>query len=329
MLSYKKIYACLAGEHDPWLFEEAKKVRVQSFGQEMHLRGIIEFSSYCGCNCQYCGLRRDNVHPRYRLSYEQILRIALSSIDMGFQTLVLQSGEDSFYSAEMIADLVAAISRESSVAITLSLGEYSYETLALWKRAGADRYLLKLETTDIDLYHQYRPGASFTHRLEMLYNLQKIGYEAGSGIIVGLPADNRDPYDILARDIMFLTKLNLDMIAAGPLIPHPKTPLAGAEFGRFDLSHRVLALLRVCNPLANIPATSAMDALGRITSGEDDPQERVKALRHGCNVLMESIPLSIESGNYDIYPTKQRQLSPFSHGMDIIRAAQNNRLPEK
>ncbi|MGL1932321.1 MAG: [FeFe] hydrogenase H-cluster radical SAM maturase HydE [Desulfotalea sp.] len=322
MLSYKKIYACLAGEYDPWLFSEAQKVRLQNFGPELHLRGVIEFSSYCGCNCHYCGLRRDNVHQRYRLSHEEILETALSGIDMGFQTLVLQSGEDPFYSAEMIADLVAAISRESSVAITLSLGEQSYENLALWKKAGAHRYLLKLETTDTDLYHQYRPDASFVNRLEMLCTLQKLGYETGSGVIVGLPAGNRDPYDVLAQDIIFLTKLNLDMIAAGPLIPHPKTPFAGAEFGRLDLSHRVLALLRLCNPQANIPATSAMDALARMRSGGDNPHERVKALGHGCNVLMESIPLAIETGNYDIYPTKQRQLSPFSHGMKIIRAAQ-------
>ncbi|CAG35204.1 radical SAM protein [Desulfotalea psychrophila] len=309
MFNFKEIEEFLAGHHDGWLFAEAKKQTVARFGRSVHLFAIVELSSYCRRNCHYCGLRRANAGRRYRMSREEIVACARDAVEMGFETLVLQAGEDSFFSAEDIAELIAEIRAASSVAITLCLGEQDRQTLALWKGAGADRYLLKLESTNWQLHNRYRPGCSFASRLQSLRHLQALGYETGSGCIVGLPSPDQDPLALLAADIMFLSKLELHMITAGPFVPHPQTPLGKMAAGSLDLSHRCLALLRLCNPRAHISATSALASL---LGPKVVDCQREKALDHGCNVIMEAMPLPGVGRNYQIYPAKVRPPLPIS-----------------
>ena len=328
MYSSQEIQECLAGIHDGWLFQQARQQTQAVFEDNVRLRAVIEFSSYCERNCHYCGLRRANFGPRYRLSRREILACADTAVEMGFETLVLQGGEDTFFSAEDIAEIIAEIRQRSSVAITLSLGEQEYQTLALWKNAGADRYLLKLETIHPQLHSQYRPGCSLENRIQCLTHLQSLGYETGSGCIVGLPAGKEDLLSVLARDIIFLSGLNLHMVAAGPFIPHPQTPLGTMPHGSLSLSHRTLAVLRLCNPQANIPATSAMDALARILAPTEIACEREKALQHSCNVVMEAIPLPTAMGSYDIYPDKKRHVSPYLNGACCITNAQKKVIHE-
>lgn len=325
MLSYDDIYSCLKGEHDSWLFTTAAKCREENVGETIHIRGIIEFSSYCGCNCLYCGLRVQNPSRRYRLSKKEIILTAEKAVAMGFQTIVLQSGEDDFYTAADIVEIISAVRGKSDVAITLSLGLQSYDTLRQWKEAGADRYLLKLEASQAFRHDYFRPNQSYTKRLQALHDLHELGYEVGSGIIVGLEMKDNDPIALLTEDIIFLTQMGLSMLAAGPLIPHSATPLRKWAYGDLVLSHRVLALLRLCKPTANIPATSALDVLAKIICPDVIAQERKKALGHGANVLMEAVPLQGQQVRYDIYPSKERSLDPYEKARVIIESiAKNN-----
>ena len=319
MLSYDEIYSCLKGDRDDWLFAAAAECRVKNVGETIHIRGVIEFSSYCRCNCLYCGLRSQNPSRRYRLSKKEIIVTAEKAVTMGFQTLVLQAGEDKFYTTSDIVEIISAVREKSDVAITLSLGLQSYDTLRQWKEAGANRYLLKLEATQAWRHDYFRPAQSHSKRLQALYDLQELGYEVGSGIIVGLDMKGQDPIALLTEDILFLTELNLTMLATGPLIPHSTTPLKEWAYGDLLLSHRVIALLRLCNPIANIPATSALDVLAKITCPDKLPQERKKGLEHGANVLMEAVPLPEQKAHYDIYPSKERSLDPYEKARTIIR----------
>lgn len=322
MLSLQEIYALLQGEEDAWLFHQASLLTGSRFGDNAFLRAIVEFSSYCRCNCHYCGLRRANRYlNRYRLSKEDIVLAAANAAAMGFETVVLQGGEDAAFQPEDVAEIIREIKKLKRVTVTLSLGQHSYNTLALWKDAGAQRYLLKIETSDPQLYARYRPGFSLDERLRCLQDIKALGYETGSGVIIGLPSGQKDPQMLLAEDIYLLNGLDLDMIAAGPFIPHPQTPLNDACYGDIELTHRTQAILRLCNPQANIPATTAMDALSNILTPGDPARERQKALNRGCNVLMEAAPLLSVDGSYEIYPEKKRHTQPFERAQSIITAA--------
>ena len=247
---------------------------------------------------------------------------AVGAAEMGFATVVLQGGEDSTFQPEEIAEIIGEIKRKKNVTITLSLGQYSYDNLALWRDAGAARYLLKIETSDSQLFARYRPGYSLDERLQCLEDIRDLGYETGSGIIVGLPSRQKDPQRLLAEDIHFLNNLNLDMIAVGPFIPHSETPLKDACYVDIKLTHRAQAILRLCNPEANIPATTAMDAMSRLLTPDNPARERQKALTLGCNVLMEAAPLPPSGiSGYEIYPAKRRHAHPFERAKKIITAA--------
>ncbi|MFT5699243.1 MAG: biotin synthase [Desulforhopalus sp.] len=322
MFNLKEIYELLQGKRDTWLFGQASLVTHKQFGKNAYLRAIVEFSSYCQCNCHYCGLRKANRNlNRYRLSKEDIVLVAVNAAEMGFATVVLQGGEDPAFQPEDFAEIIAEIKKQKNVTITLSLGQYSYNALALWRNAGADRYLLKIETSNSQLFTRYRPGYTLDERLQCLEDIRTLGYETGSGIIVGLPPGQRDPLTLLTQDIHFLNSLNLDMIAVGPFIPHPKTPLKDASYGNIALTHRTQAILRLSNPAANIPATTAMDAMGCLLTPGSPTRERQKALGRGCNVLMEAAPLHLAKGSYEIYPAKKRHAHPFQRAKNIITAA--------
>ena len=278
---------------DEWLFETADKVREQYVGNEVHLRGLIEFSNICKCQCKYCGLRSENkTLDRYRMSKKEIVACAKNAVNMGYHTIVLQSGEDNFYTIDKLCEIIKEI-KALDVALTLSIGEKTYNEYEAMKKAGADRYLLRIETTDENLYKQMHPNMSFNNRLECLHNLKKLGFETGTGCLVGLPGQTNES---LVNDILFFKELNADMIGIGPFIPNKNTPLNEEQGGSFELALKVMALTRLALPDINIPATTAMETL--------NPNGRIIALKSGANVVMPNVTAQKYRAKYEIYPNK-------------------------
>lgn len=275
------------------LFAAADRVREKYVGNEVHLRALIEFTNICRNNCLYCGLRAENrAVKRYRMPSRQILSLAQKAAQQGYKTVVLQGGEDPFFTAGVLVPLLRQI-KSLDMAITLSLGERPYEDYAAFKEAGADRYLLRIETTDRTLYEKYNPGMSFDNRLRCLHDLKRLGYETGTGILVGLPQQNPRS---LAKDILFFQQFGADMIGLGPFIPNPDTPLKQAAAPALTPALKVMALTRLLLPDVNIPATTAMEAL--------EQDGRLKALQSGANVIMPNITEKQERQNYALYPGK-------------------------
>ncbi len=275
------------------LFKAADEVRKTYVGDEVHLRALIEFTNICRCNCHYCGLRRDNKNiERYRLSKEEILDFSRNAVGLGFKTIVLQGGEDMFFTCEYLGDIIKEI-KKYNVAITLSIGERSKEEYQFLKNCGADRFLLRIETTDEKLYSKYHPQMTLKNRKECLYNIKKAGFEVGSGCLVGLPGQT---VKSLAEDILFFKELDADMIGIGPFIPHANTPLKNAAGKDFWLALKVMAVTRLLMPDINIPATTAMETL--------TPNGRIIALQSGANVVMPNMTQGDYRKKYEIYPGK-------------------------
>lgn len=292
-LSKKEIIDILKSS-DTELFICADKVRKQYKGDIVHLRGLIEFSNICKCNCFYCGLRCENKNiQRYRLTDEEILSSVKLATDFGFKTIVLQGGEDSFYTTSKVCNLIEKIKSNYDVAITLSIGERSKEDYKAFKEAGTDRYLLKIETTDEALYNVLHPNMSLKNRKDCLFNLKELGFETGSGTLVGLP---NQTIESLADDILFFKELDADMLGIGAFIPHPDTPLAKYKQNNFDLALRMMALTRIILPDINIPATTAMETLKE--------NGRTIALKSGANVVMPNVTSTNYKHKYEIYPDK-------------------------
>lgn len=291
-LSKKEIIDILKSP-DTDIFKEADEVRKKYVGDGVHLRGLIEFSNICKCNCLYCGLQSSNKHVnRYRLSKDEILDIAKKGVDEGFKTIVLQSGEDDYFNTKLMCEIISGI-KNLGVALTLSIGEKSFEDYKAFKDAGADRYLLRIETTDKILYKKMHPYADFDNRMRCLYDLKKLGYETGTGCLVGLPDQT---VESLAEDILFFKELDADMIGIGPFIPHPDTPLKDANTGSLDLAIKVMAITRILLKDINIPATTAMESLRA--------DGRLLALQSGANVVMPNLTDDYHKKMYEIYPNK-------------------------
>lgn len=276
------------------LFAAADDVRRQYVGDEIHLRALIEFSNFCKNNCCYCGLRRDNKNiERYRIDEDTIFLLAEHAArNMGLKTIVLQSGEDMFFTQEKLCNIIRKI-KTLDVALTLSIGEKTLEEYKAYKAAGADRFLLRIETTDKDLYLRHDPGMSFENRVQCVKNLGLAGLEIGSGVLVGLPGQKIESY---ADDILFFKAVNADMIGIGPFIPHPDTPLKDAAGGTLETALKVMALTRLLLPDINIPATTAMETLA--------PNGQTKALQAGANVIMPNVTLTQYRKHYELYPGK-------------------------
>lgn len=276
-----------------WLFSLADKVRKEYVGDAIHLRGLIEFSNICKCQCKYCGLRSPNkTIERYRIEPDDILLYSKKAVETGYKTIVLQSGEDEFYSKDVLCEIIKGI-KDLDVALTLSIGERPFEDYKAFKDAGADRYLLRIETTDRDLYKKLHPNMDFDNRLRCLKDLKELGYEVGTGCLVGLPDQT---VESLADDILFFKEINADMVGIGPFIPHPQTPLKDEKTGDFTLALKVMAITRILLKNINIPATTAMETL--------NPNGRIIALQSGANVVMPNVNLSECRKNYEIYPNK-------------------------
>lgn len=287
------LFALLAGRHDDWLWEEACALRRRHWGRAVFLRGIVEFSNHCRQNCLYCGLRRDNGRlTRYRLSAEAIIAQAGVVAELGFGTLVLQSGEDPALDAVAFARLIRTIKDDLGLAVTLSLGERPEAEYTLWRKAGADRYLLKMETFQADLYTRLRPGKRLAERLRAYQTLADLGYETGTGLIGGLPGSTPET---LAQDMEQLAGLHPDMLSISPFVPHPDTPLGQEPPFGVEESLRLTALSRLLVPAAHIPVTSALGLHGDAV--------RLKALAV-ADVLMPSLTPEQVRASYNIYPGK-------------------------
>lgn len=276
------------------LYAAADRLRAAKVGNDVHLRGLLEFSNICRCDCAYCGLRRSNVTAeRYRLTPDEIVALACEAEQLGFPSVVLQSGEDAWFTGPRLAEIVRAIKARTRLAITLSVGERSEADYRLWRDAGADRYLLRIETTDPALFRTLHPDGDLEMRKACLRTLKRLGYQLGSGVMIGLPGQT--PLQ-LARDVLWLRELGTEMLGIGPFIPHPETPLADADGGTFDQGLRLVAVLRLVFPHAHIPATTAMASL--------DPLGREKALQAGANVVMPAVTPTSRRPLYALYPGK-------------------------
>lgn len=276
-----------------WLFSLADKVRRENVGDEVHLRGLIEFSNICHCFCKYCGLRCENKElDRYRILPDDIVKYAQKAVEMGYKTIVLQSGEDAFYTRKILCDIIKRI-KEFDVALTLSIGERSFDDYKAFRDCGADRYLIRIETTDKDLYKKMHPNMSFDNRVRCLKDLRKLGFEVGTGCLVGLPEQT---VESLADDVLFFKEINADMVGIGPFIAHPHTPLKDTANGNFTLALKVMALTRILLKNINIPATTAMETL--------NSNGRIIALQSGANVVMPNVTTTEYRAKYEIYPNK-------------------------
>ena len=293
-LSKNEIVRLLADEqNEPALLKRADRIRKKYVGDAIHLRGLIEFSNICRNNCLYCGIRRGNGKvARYRMKEDELIETARRAAALGFKTVVMQSGEDMYYTQEKMCRIIEAI-KKFDVAVTLSVGERSYGDYKAFREAGADRYLMRIETTDKDLYHRLDPGMSWQHRYECLLMIKELGYELGSGIMVGLPGQSLES---IAADLMFLRRLGVDMAGIGPFIPHPEPPLAGEPGGSLHLALRTMAIMRLLLPDINIPATTAMESL--------HPDGRMMALKGGANVVMPNVTEGEYRKLYELYPGK-------------------------
>jgi biotin synthase len=289
------------------LWQRADEVRSNNVGDEVHLRGLIEFSNYCSRSCAYCGIFAGNKNvQRYRLSLEEILESADVAKSFGYGTVVLQSGEDKGVSVEFVTEAIRKVKENTGLAITLSVGEYGEDILREWKSAGADRFLLRFETSNEDLYCKIHPDAKggLQQRLQVLKDLKKLRYEVGSGVLIGVPSQT---YNDLANDLLMFVELGLDMVGVGPYLPHPETLLGKGKLGLKDagleqvqpnelMAYKVVALVRLLLPKANIPSTTAVATL--------NDKGRELGLMRGANVIMPNVtPLKYRS-MYEIYPAK-------------------------
>ncbi len=283
------------GEDLKALYAVADQVRHEGVGDEIFLRGIIEFSNYCRKGCDYCGIRGPNrMVKRYRMSLAEIVETACEAERLGNTTVVLQSGEDPWFTVGRMNEVIREIRRQTGVAITLSIGERPFEELVQFKAAGCDRYLLRFETSDRDLFSRIHPDDSFDNRVQCLSDLRRAGIQVGSGFMIGLPGGT---LGLIARDIHFATGLDLDMIGCGPYLSHPETPLAGQPvLEDREVYFKVIAILRVLNPRAHIPATTAFDAL--FQGGRD------LVLTRGANVFMPNVTPQKYRALYQLYPNK-------------------------
>jgi biotin synthase len=276
------------------LFQAADRVRRRFVGEEIHLRGIVEFSNVCIQNCLYCGLRRDNQSLlRYRMTPGEVQESAKEVQARGIRTLVLQSGEDPWYTRDRLSELIRRIKKETGLTLTLSVGERPREDYWAWKEVGADRYLLKQETSAEQLFAHLRPGRTLTERLESLRFLRELGYEVGSGNMVGLPGQGDED---LVRDIQLFREFDFDMIGIGPFIPHPQTPLGNSAPADLNLTLKVLALTRITTRNTHLPATTASAVLS--------PEGRKRALMAGANVIMPNLTPRRYREYYQVYPGK-------------------------
>ena len=288
----------------------ADKVRREVFGNKVYIRGLIEISSFCRCDCYYCGIRRSNRNcQRYRLTDEQILDCCREGWQLGFRTFVLQGGEG-IYTADEVAGIVSQIKSEyPDCAVTLSLGEYSREDYAKMREVGADRYLLRHETADPEHYKRLHPPAqSYDNRMRCLYDLKSLGYQVGCGFMVGSPYQTSRE---LARDLEFIADFSPEMCGIGPFIPHRDTPFGDMPSGSAELCLYLLSLLRLIKPTLLLPATTALGTLL--------PNGRESGMLAGANVIMPNLSPKSERKKYSLYNNKLSDGDEAAENLEHLR----------
>jgi len=293
------------------LFARARRVRDRIYGPQVFLRGLVELSSYCRNDCYYCGLRRSNRNAeRYRLTPEQILASCEVGYRLGFRTFVLQGGEDEYFTDERIVALVRSVKASCpGSAVTLSLGEKSYESYRRLREAGAERYLLRHETADPEHYRKLHPESlTLENRLRCLRDLRSLGYQTGAGFIVGSPGQT---LDCLAKDLAFLANFKPEMIGIGPFMPHHDTPFAQAPAGDLDLTLFLLGVLRLLLPTVLLPATTAL--------GSIHPRGRELGVLAGANVIMPNLSPPDVRSKYSIYDNKLSSGAEAAEGLEDLR----------
>ena len=290
-----------------FLFTEARAVREQQYGTKVYIRGLIEFTNYCRDNCYYCGIRCGNSNvSRYRLTDEEILECCATGYELGFRTFVLQGGEDPHFDDEHLLNLIAAIkSNHPDCALTLSIGEKEYASYAAYFKAGADRY----ETADENHYAYLHPESlSSRHRKQCLYDLKEIGYQVGTGFMVGSPGQTSEH---LAEDMLFIAELQPQMVGIGPFIPHHETPFAKENAGSVELTLKMLALLRLLLPKVLLPATTAL--------GTCDTHGREQGILAGANVVMPNLSPKDVREKYLIYDNKISTGAESAESLELLK----------
>lgn len=283
-------------ESAAYLFEKARYWQHKYFGNQVYSRGLIEFTNYCKNDCYYCGIRRSNRKvERYRLTKEQILECCKTGYTLGFRTFVLQGGEDGWFTQEKLEDIVSSIKEcYPDCALTLSIGERSFESYKRLFEAGADRYLLRHETAENNHYRKlHPPELSPENRKQCLRNLKEIGYQTGTGFMVGSPGQTPEQ---LAEDMMFIHELQPHMVGIGPFVPHHETPFAKEKGGTVELTLFMIGLLRLMQPKLLLPSTTAL--------GTIDPLGREKGIRAGANVVMPNLSPTTVRKKYELYDNK-------------------------
>lgn len=278
------------------LAEEAVRLRKKYYGNAVYVRGLIEFTNYCRNDCFYCGIRRSSRGlERYRLTEEEILSCCEEGSRLGFQTYVLQGGEDPWYTDERLERIIRSIKEQyPDCAVTLSVGERSYESYRGLREAGADRYLLRHETASEEHYRRLHPAEmSLVHRKQCLYQLKDLGYQVGAGFMAGSPGQT---YAELAEDLLFLRELKPQMAGIGPFIPHHSTPFRDEPAGSVELTIRLLSIVRILLPRVLLPATTAL--------GTMDPMGREKGFAAGANVVMPNLSPAANRKQYELYDNK-------------------------
>lgn len=298
-LSYDEMYQLIEHRNEElanYLFEKARQVRILYYGHDVYMRGLIEFTNYCRNDCYYCGIRKSNCNAeRYRLTKEQILECCDVGYELGFRTFVLQGGEDGYYTDKILADIVSSIkAKYPDCAITLSLGEKSYESYKLLYEAGADRYLLRHETANAQHYSKLHPPVmSLKNRKQCLYNLKEIGYQVGCGFMVGSPFQTTE---CLVDDLMFIKELQPHMVGIGPFTPHKDPLFAGNPAGTLELTLFLLGIIRLMLPYVLLPATTAL--------GTIHPKGRELGILAGANVVMPNLSPKEVRSKYLLYDNK-------------------------
>lgn len=279
-----------------YLFEKAREVRHQHYGNKVFTRGLIELTNYCKNDCYYCGIRRSDSNVlRYRLNKDDILSCCETGYSLGFRTFVLQGGEDPYYTDKIMTDMIYTIkSKYPDCAVTLSLGEKEYETYKAYFDAGADRYLLRHETSNPEHYRKLHPQEmSLAHRKKCLEELKEIGFQVGCGIMIGSPFQTIDD---LVEDLLYMKEFSPHMVGIGPFIPHHETPFAKETSGTMEQTLFMLGLIRLMLPKVLLPATTAL--------GTINPKGREMGILAGANVVMPNLsPVAVRK-NYELYDNK-------------------------
>lgn len=276
------------------IFRYADELNRKHFHDVVKIRAILEFSNYCKRSCRYCGLNsRNGAITRYRIPPDEMVEISVSAFHAGYRTVVLQSGEDPFYTADILCEAIGRIKERCDIAITMSCGERTDEDFERMFRAGADRYLLKHETADAEIYASLHPCGTLENRVRCLKKIKSLGYETGSGFMIGLPGQDELT---IARDLLLLKSLDCDMAGIGPFLPCPETELENIPAGSPEMTKRAVALARMLLPHANLPATTSLGVLCK-----DDKHSIFSC---GANVIMRKVTPQKYEEHYRIYPTE-------------------------